>query len=126
MVGATVSRMKLRLVPALALPAASVALMVMVWSPSTVPSVARAVVMLKLPLASRLSVWANPPSSAQVALATPDRLSNTWPVKVMLVLLAAGLVWITTVGACASCTSAKRCSTAVATCAPRALPASLE
>ena len=122
--------MNWRAKPALRLPAASRARIVTVCAPSCAPSRTSVVVSVKLPALSKLSVCRAPPSTRYCALATPERLSSSWPVRVRLALVAAPLgsaVLVTvTVGACVSSVSAKRASTASATLRPRAWPAWLE
>ena len=80
---------------------------------------------LKCPVASSVRLRAAPPSMRMAALATPDRLSSTWPLTVRLVLMAAGVATTTILGACTSCVSANLASTACATCSPIVLPARL-
>jgi hypothetical protein len=76
-----VSSTKPRVTPALALPAASLATIVIVCAASALPSVASAVVIVKPPLASRTSASSAPSSIWNCAVATPERLSNTCPVQ---------------------------------------------
>ena len=123
--GAAVSSTKLPLATMAVLPAASRALIRYRCSASAVPSSANDVLKLKRPSASSVSAVAGRPSMLIEAAATPDRLSRIWPTNVTLLLVASGTVSSTTRGACVSCVSAKRASTALATWEPSWRPALL-
>src|SRR5262249_61776237 len=70
-------------------PAASVARKLMTWTPSAEPLRANAVVNEKVPIDGSKGRGAYAPlSTCTSSLATPDRLSVTWPAIVTFVLLA--------------------------------------